>query len=148
MSGEASGLAALRRFFTRPGPPPPAWWWACLAAMTLLFALLRVLLEMDSGASASATALSAAGVEGVEGVEGAGGGTLTALEAFLRSCVPPAGAGAEEWWLWAFFMADLAVMGAASLLAVWACARPRLEGLGLAARIPLDDEAKEGGGGV
>ena len=143
-----SGVLPLRRFFTRPEAPPPAWWWLCLAAMTLLFALLRVLLEMDSGAAAPAAATVAA-AEGAAGAGRiAGGGTLTALEAFLRSCVPPAGAGAEEWWLWAFFMADLAVMGVASLLAVWACARPRLEGLGLAARIPLDDEAREGGGGV
>ena len=27
---------------------PPVWWWLGLAAMALLFALLRVLLEMDS----------------------------------------------------------------------------------------------------
>ena len=115
---------------------PPVWWWLGLAAMALLFALLRVLLEMDSAGPAE-SAVSADG----GGFIGAGGLGLTALEALLRSCLPPTGAGAEEWWLWAFFMTDIGVMGAAAFLAVWFYARPRAEGLGAAARIPLEDES-------
>ena len=121
---------------------PPMWWWLGLAAMALLFALLRVMLEMHSGAAA-------VGSE-VESTVGAAGGELTgvgisglgALDALLRSCVPPSGAGAEEWWLWAFFMADIGLMGFASLMAIWFYARPKLSGLGAAARIPLEDEAR------
>ena len=116
---------------------PPVWWWLGLAAMALLFALLRVLLEMDSARGPAESALSSGGGEFI----GAGGLGLTALEALLRSCLPPAGAGAEEWWLWAFFMTDIGVMGVAAFLAVWFYARPRMEGLGAAARIPLEDES-------
>lgn len=118
---------------------PPLWWWLGLAAMALLFALLRVMLEMQAGATT--TADDAGGGAEVAAGESSGAG-LSALEALLRSCVPPAGAGSEEWWLWAFFMVDLGVMGLATMLAVWCYARPRLAGLAAAARIPLEDEAR------
>lgn len=123
---------------------PPLWWWLGLAAMALLFALLRVMLEMQAGATTTGVVDGAGAVVDGE-VVGADEGGLSgvgALEALLRSCVPPTGAGAEEWWLWAFFMVDLGVMGLATMLAVWCYARPRLAGLAAAARIPLEDEAR------
>ena len=115
---------------------PPMWWWLGLAAMALLFALLRVMLEMHSGAAEVESEVVGGELTGV-GISGLG-----ALEALLRSCVPPSGAGAEEWWLWAFFMADIGLMGFASFMAIWFYARPKLGGLGATARIPLEDEAR------
>ena len=119
---------------------PPVWWWLGLAAMALLFALLRVLLEMREGGEGGEGG-EVAGLAGEEGVFAGEGRGLTALEALLRSCVPPRGAGAEEWWLWAFFMGDILLMAGAAGAAVWFYARPRLGGLGAAARIPLEDES-------
>ena len=122
--------ARRMRIFGGDGASPPGWWWLGLAAMALLFALLRVMLEMDSGAESESGPTASFKPGGWEWEWGA----------FLRSCVPPSGAGAEEWGLWLFFMADILVMGLASGLAVWFFARPQAEGLGAAARIPLEDE--------